>query len=116
MVRGVEGRKMVIDHLRRLRQYILHVRRGDESMEIPLGESEYPDGWVAAHYGPPLPPDEAEETRSRREDESDEDDVMAPADDGERAVAGREEVEHGEQLSKCIHRMNTEVARRQETL
>ena len=53
MVRGPEGRKMVINDLRCLRQYIFYVRRGDESMDIPLGESEYPDGWVAAHYGPP---------------------------------------------------------------
>ena len=96
MVRGVEGRKMVIDHLRRLRQYILHVRRGDESMEIPLGESEYPDGWVAAHYGPPLPPDENEDTRSQQEGESDEDDVMSPADEEERAVPGREELDEPE--------------------
>lgn len=23
-----------------------------------LGESEWPDGWIAAHYGPPMVPDE----------------------------------------------------------
>ena len=35
-------------------------------MDIPLGESEYPDGWVAAHHGPPWESDEDEETRSQR--------------------------------------------------
>ncbi|CAK9084723.1 unnamed protein product, partial [Durusdinium trenchii] len=98
MVRGPEGRKMVIDHLRCVRQYIFHfhVRRGDEPMDLSLGESEYADGWAAAHYGPPLPPDENEDTRSQQEGESDEDDVMSPADEEERAVPGREELDEPE--------------------
>lgn len=47
-VRGLEGRKMVIDYMKSLRQYTYHIRRGDESRDAPLEESEWPDGWVGS--------------------------------------------------------------------
>ena len=79
-----------------LRQYTFHVRRGDESMDVPLGESEYPDGWVAAHYGPPLTPDEREGDGSPEENRSEDDEDMpqrAEEDLADRPEEGIEEPE-----------------------
>ena len=62
-------------------------------MDIPMGESECPDGWVAAHYGPPLPPDEREGDRSPGESRSEGDDEISPRAEEEEEVPERQEEE-----------------------
>lgn len=52
-----ETRKEVMDY-RSLHQYTCHIRSGHESRDYPLEESGSPDGWIAAHYGPPQRPRE----------------------------------------------------------
>ena len=41
------------DYIRSLRQYTYHVKKGHEDVNCPLEESEWPDGWMAANWGPP---------------------------------------------------------------
>ena len=53
MITGAQTRKEVIDYIRSLRQYTYHVKNGHEDVNCPLEESEWPDGWMAANWGPP---------------------------------------------------------------
>ena len=53
MITGAETRKEVTDYIRSLRQCTYHVKKGHEDVNCPLEESEWPDGWMAANWGPP---------------------------------------------------------------
>ena len=73
MTAGAESRKEVTDYIRSLRQYTYHIKKGHEDVNCPLEESEWPDGWMAANWGPPrmlrefrMPP----RRRERRRNES----------------------------------------------
>ena len=70
MITGAETRKEVTEYLRSLRQYTYHIKKGHESVHCRLEESEWPDGWIAANYGPPRMLREFRTPRRRRRESS----------------------------------------------
>ena len=84
MITGAETRKEVTDYIRSLRQYTYHVKKGHEDVNCPLEESEWPDGWMAANWGPPrmlrefrMPPRRRQRRRRDESSSSEEQDAMA---------------------------------------
>ena len=82
MITGAETRKEVTDYIRSLRQYTYHVKKGHEDVNW-LEESEWPDGWMAANWGPPRmlrefrTPPRRERKRSNGSSSSEEQDAAA---------------------------------------
>ena len=86
MITGAGTRKEVTDDIRSLRQYTYHVKKGHEDVNCPLEESEWPDGWMAANWGPPrmlrecrMPPRRRRERRLGDESSSSEEHDAAVA-------------------------------------
>ena len=87
MITGAETRKEVTDYIRSLRQYTYHVKKGHEDVNCPLEESEWPDGWMAANWGPPrmlrefrMPPRRQQRRRRDESSSSEEHDAAAAFD------------------------------------
>ena len=84
MITGAGTRKEVTDDIRSLRQYTYHVKKGHEDVNRPVEESEWPDGWMAANWGPPrmlrelrMPPRRQRVRRRNESSSSEEQDAMA---------------------------------------